>query len=225
MTSPIGSSNNLTSDGLMSYCQDQLDSIDGEINSTMEDDQNATQVSQQLQSVIEQFQQYSNGVSNDSQTCAKLETALGNVIQLMQNTDPTNSQLGPLIQTYNNMVWSGTGGGPLPSGSTSGSGSSAAVAEYAASSSSSSTPQFIDPTDHAPDQNGPQGDNNLASGEMSSYLSTLQGASSALDSGSEMNLVTLQSLMSQRQTAISLTTNLIESLGDQTNSIASNIGH
>jgi hypothetical protein len=185
----------------MSYCDSQLDSIDGEIDTTMESDNNATQVSQQLQGVIETFQQNSTGVNNDSSTCATLETALGSVVTQMQATDPNNPNLGPLTQTYNNMVWSGTGG------------------------SVGSGPQFIDPTGHPAVPNGPQGDGTLSTDEMSSYINTLQGASSSLDSGSEMNLVEIQSLMSQRETAIQLTTNLVQSLGDQTNSIVSNIGH
>jgi len=200
MTTAIGSSNSLTSDSLMSYCDSQLDSIDGEIDTTMESDNDATQVSQQLQGVIETFQQNSGGVNSSFNSCASLESALGNVVTQMQQTDPSNPNLGPLTQTYNNMVWSGTGGTPAYGG-----------------------PQLM--PGFPPVQNGPQGDGTLSTDEMNSYISTLQGASSSLDSGSEMSLVEIQSLMSQRETAIQLTTNLVQSLGDQTNSIVSNIGH
>jgi len=200
-TTAIGSSNSLTSDSLMNYCDSQLSSIDGEIDTTMESDNDATQVSQQLQGVIETLQQNSTGVNNNSNACEALETSLGNVVTQMQATDPNNPNLGPLTQTYNNMVWSGSGG------------------------FANNGPQFIDPTGHPPVQSGPQGDGTLSTDEMNSYISTLQGASSSLDSGSEMSLVEIQSLMSQRETAIQLTTNLVQSLGDQTNSIVSNIGH
>jgi len=200
MTTAIGSSNSLTSDSLMSYCDSQLDSIDGEIDTTMESDNDATQVSQQLQGVIETFQQNSGGVNSSFNSCASLESALGNVVTQMQQTDPSNPNLGPLTQTYNNMVWSGTGGTPAYGG-----------------------PQLM--PGFPPVQNGPQGDGTLSTDEMNSYISTLQGAAGSLDSGSEMNLVQIQSLMSQRETAIQLTTNLVQSLGDQTNSIVSNIGH
>jgi|HubBroStandDraft_2_1064218.scaffolds.fasta_scaffold06545_5 hypothetical protein len=200
MTNAIGSSSGLSSDSLMNYCSSQLDSIDNAIDTTMETDQNATQISQQLQGVIETFQQNSTGITSDTASCAKLETSLAAVITQMQNTDPDNPNLGPMIQTYNNMVWSGSG------------------------TTGSNAMQYIDPTDYPAQQVGPQGDGTLSSGEMSGYISTLQGASSSLDSGSEMNLVELQSLMSQRETAISLTTNLVQSLGDQANTIASNIG-
>ncbi|HSQ65477.1 MAG TPA: hypothetical protein VLM85_19795 [Polyangiaceae bacterium] len=46
-----------------------------------------------------------------------------------------------------------------------------------------------------------------------------------LNSGTELSMINLQSLMSQRQSAIQMCTNLIQSLGDQMNKIAQNIGH
>jgi hypothetical protein len=199
MTNAIGSSSGLTPDALMNYCSSQLDSIDSAIDTTMESDQDATQVSQKLQGLIETFQQSSNGVTNDPGTCQALESGLGSIISSMQNTDPNNPNLGPMIQTYNDMVESGTG-------------------------PSASTP-YIDEAQYAPKATANNNDNTYGADEMQGFISTLQGASSSLDSGSEMNLVQLQSLMSQRETAISLTTNLVQALGDQTNSIASNIGH
>jgi hypothetical protein len=45
-----------------------------------------------------------------------------------------------------------------------------------------------------------------------------------LNSGSELSMISLQSLVSQRQQAIQVCTNLIQSLGDQCNKIAENIG-
>ena len=54
---------------------------------------------------------------------------------------------------------------------------------------------------------------------------TVGGLQKDLNAGAELNMINLQSLMSQRQTAIQLTTNLVQSLGDQMNKIAANIGH
>jgi hypothetical protein len=45
-----------------------------------------------------------------------------------------------------------------------------------------------------------------------------------LNSDSELTMINLQSLMSQRQTAVQLTTNLVQSLGEQTSDIAKNVG-
>lgn len=46
-----------------------------------------------------------------------------------------------------------------------------------------------------------------------------------LNSGAELSMINLQSLMSQRQQAIQICTNLVQSLGDQCNKIAENVGH
>jgi hypothetical protein len=67
-------------------------------------------------------------------------------------------------------------------------------------------------------------DQNLAASEVDTYGQDLTDAANDLNSSSELQMVQLQSLMSQRQTAISLTTNLVQSLGDEQNKIADNIG-
>jgi hypothetical protein len=53
------------------------------------------------------------------------------------------------------------------------------------------------------------------------YLNTLN---KQLESSAQLEMIKLQSLMSARQTAIQLSTNLVSALGDSTKSIASNIG-
>ena len=53
----------------------------------------------------------------------------------------------------------------------------------------------------------------------------LSSAAKDLSSSSELSMINLQSLMSQRQQAIQVCTNLVQSLGDQCNKIAENVGH
>ena len=53
----------------------------------------------------------------------------------------------------------------------------------------------------------------------------LSSAAKDLSSSAELSMINLQSLMSQRQEAIQLATNLVQSLGDQANKIAENVGH
>jgi hypothetical protein len=67
-------------------------------------------------------------------------------------------------------------------------------------------------------------DGNASQDETTSIAQQLSDAASGINSDSELQMVQLQSLMSQRQTAISLTTNLVQSLGDQESKIADNIG-
>jgi hypothetical protein len=49
--------------------------------------------------------------------------------------------------------------------------------------------------------------------------------SANLGKDSELGMISLQSIMSQRQSAIQICTNLVQSFGDQMNKIAANIGH
>jgi hypothetical protein len=60
--------------------------------------------------------------------------------------------------------------------------------------------------------------------DITNIETDLKNDVSDLSAGAELNMIQLQSIMSQRQTAIQLTTNLVQSLGDQTNKIADNIG-
>jgi hypothetical protein len=71
----------------------------------------------------------------------------------------------------------------------------------------------------------PKGDNQFGTDELQGYGQALSDAAGSLNSDSELAMVHLESLMSQRQTAVTLTTNLVQSLGDQENKIADNIGH
>jgi hypothetical protein len=68
-------------------------------------------------------------------------------------------------------------------------------------------------------------DNALSDTEVKAMLNNIETATKDINSGSELQMINLQSLMSQRQSAVQLTTNLVQSLGDQMNKIAANIGH
>jgi hypothetical protein len=60
---------------------------------------------------------------------------------------------------------------------------------------------------------------------MASLINATKNHQSELNSDAEIDMIRLQSLMSQRQTAIQLTTNIVQSLNDQANKIVANIGH
>jgi hypothetical protein len=64
----------------------------------------------------------------------------------------------------------------------------------------------------------------FSSTQVQGWTDTLKNVDSDLSSGAELNMIQLQSLMSERQVATQLTTNLVQSLGDQMNKIADNIG-
>lgn len=203
------SSASLTPDALMAYCQARLDSIDGQVGGIFSEQEVRNGEASALQQVIAAFQTYSAGVnSGDSQgasKCATMEASLSGLIQQIKASDPGFPDLGKLEQTYNDLLYSGTG--------------------PQAETATTPTLQYWDKATYPPNQNGPEGDNILDSDEVQSAIQSLQGCASDLNSGSELQMIQLQSLMSERQTAVELTTNLVQSLGDQSEKVAENIGH
>jgi hypothetical protein len=197
----------LTPDGLMAYCQAHLDSIDSQVRSSFDSQQRGAADVARINKVLADLKDAPpNGTDGNFDRCAALETSLGSAITDLQASDPHCPALPGLIQTYNNMVWSGTGG--------------------TLDGKSFPGPAFIDVNDYPPDRSqGSQGDKNLSGPELQGFGQAVQDAAGTINSQSELQLIQLQSLMSQRQTAISLTTNLVQSLGDQQNKIAENIGH
>jgi hypothetical protein len=198
---------NLSPDSLMAYCQARLDSIDGQVNTLFNGEQQNASATGQIDKVISDLKEYDASDVKDAATCKQLESEFQGLILSLKNSDPSCPQLPTLTKTYNEMVWSGDGG-----------------AKHTGSSDPRD-PDFIDLAQYPPDRSGPQGDNILSSQELQGYAQTLSDAAANLNSNSELGMVQIQSLMSQRQTAITLSTNLVQSLGDQANKIADNIGH
>lgn len=194
----------LSPDALMSYCQTRLDSIDGQIKESFASQQNSAAIINQITSFADTLHGFNSDV-NGASDCRDLETQFQTTIQSIQTTDPNCAALPDIIKAYNTMVYSGDGG--------------------AAFLHSTSGPDMIDPGQYPPSTDSQQGNDNLSTPELQGYTTTLTDAASNLNSAAELSMVQLQALMSQRQTAISLTTNLVQSLGDQENKIADNIGH
>jgi hypothetical protein len=195
----------LSPDALMAYCQARLDSIDGQFNQLVADQSKRNGEATNLQQVIATFQKYAGGVDkNDSDKtgkCLDMETALSNYIAQIKATDPNFPDLGKLEQTFNELLYTGTGPQTDP------------------------PLDYIDEGTYPYDSKAPGPDSALSSDEAQGFLQSLQGVGSDLNSGAELQMIQIQSLMSQRQTAVELTTNLVQSLGGQSEKIAENIGH
>jgi hypothetical protein len=70
------------------------------------------------------------------------------------------------------------------------------------------------------------GDDNTYSGdEVTGTTKFLDGIGKDLESQAALNMIRLQSIMSSRQTAVQLATNMVSNLGETTKSIVTNIGH
>ena len=60
--------------------------------------------------------------------------------------------------------------------------------------------------------------------EIAGFAAEMKKMSSTIESNSQMNMITIQSLMSNRSSAIQLVTNMVQGLGDSSKSIAANVG-
>jgi hypothetical protein len=188
----------LTPDALLAYCESRLSSIDGQVRGAFGAQQLRNSETSAIQRALQTFQENTGGVTNDATSCTAMEKALHDLIAQLKASDPGCPELPKLKQTYNDLLYSGTG--------------------------PTSALPYEDQTLYPPKHTDPPGDKTLDSTEMQAFIGSLQSSASDLNSNSELQMIQLQSLMSQRQTAIQLTTNLVQSLGDQAQKIAENIG-
>jgi hypothetical protein len=210
MPMPVGMSDQT----MMEYCEAQMQSLSGQMDNIFSQQEQNNDDANGLAQVIAVFQQYSGGISSKDPDpkgeCTQVEQALYNYITQLQGTNPNFADMGKLIQTYNNLLYSGTG----PIGS-------------ASNPNDPNAPYlpFINENEYPPVTNGYSTDNSIGDTEMQGYLQSLNGVQSDLTSGNQMNMIELQSLASQQQTAVQLTTNIIQSLDDATQKVAENVGH
>jgi hypothetical protein len=62
------------------------------------------------------------------------------------------------------------------------------------------------------------------SDEMNGFMSTVQSMQQSINQDGELEMLQMQSMMSQRQQALQLCTNMIQSLGQSSQAICSNVG-
>jgi hypothetical protein len=67
-------------------------------------------------------------------------------------------------------------------------------------------------------------DDHYFSPEIETGTKTIDGIMKQLEASAQLEMITLQSLMSSRQTAVQLSTNLISALGETSRSIVANVG-
>jgi hypothetical protein len=214
----------ITPEGLMAYCQSRMSSIDTQINTAFTQQQNATSIQQILAGVVQQFQNTANGTGTsngnltpDKQTCEQLEMSLEQAIAQVQSVDPNSPVIAQLEQLHDAVMATGSGPFQDSNGVTHGyyAGGTTTVGGQVLGTGTSPPAMSTDTSQ----------DSTISAQEMSAFTGTLTTINSGLNSGSELQMIQLQSLMSQRQTAIELCTNLVQSLGDTTEKIAENIGH
>jgi len=212
---------NVSADSLLAYCQMQLDGLDGEIK-VQTDAQNTAlkerEAIQQAQQVLEQFGTDGPQNPTDMQTCYN---ALGKVIDQLGPNDPAAEQVAqfrdsmcnqygykparPLTQAENTELeidQANEGMGGLMGG------------VFAANASTLQEISTTGTLGRAPD---------ASSKEWSGTTDALDNIAGDIKDGAEIQMLQLQDLVSQRQAAVQLVTNMMSKMDDSTLSIAKNV--
>jgi len=207
----------LTPEALMVYCQTRLQGIDSQVQTAMTSQQNTNWEQGQIAGILSELSTDSadttNGVMNNPQECKTIEQNLENLITQIQAKDPGCSQLGQLEQLHDSIMATGTGPYQDASGLTHG---------FYYGGDPAKTPTGL--TTPPGDVSKSGADNTISTDEFTNFTNTLNNINSSLSSGAEMGMINIQSLMSDRTTAIQLTTSILQSYDDGVEKIADNIG-
>jgi hypothetical protein len=201
----------LTPEALMVYCQTRLQGIDSQIQAAMAQQENINSEQNAIGSLLNEVASDtaaagSNGLMSSPQECQTLEQNLENLITQIQANDPGCSQLGQLELLHDTVM--ATGSGP----------SSTHGYYYGGDPTKPPTGQTP-----PPNVNDSQ-DNQFGTNELQNFTATLNQINSSLGSGAELGMIQIQSHMSDRTTAIQLTTSILQSYDDGLSKITDNIG-
>jgi hypothetical protein len=204
----------LTPEALMVYCQTRLQGIDSQIQAAMTKQQNISNEQNSIGGILQDLSNDSalagSGLMNSPQACQQLEQKLEDLITQIQKTDPGCSQLGQLEQLHDTVMATGTG-------------------PYADSLGQHGYYYQGDPTAKPIGQTPPPDvdhstDNELSAGEITGFTNTLNTINNSLSSGAEIGMIQIQSNMSDRTTAIQLTTSILQAYDDGLSKIVDKIG-
>jgi len=212
----------LTPDALIEYCQTRLQGIDSQIGSAMNQQQSVNWEQSQVQTILTEISTdegtvNKNGDMTNVQETQALEQNIENLIEEIKVRDPDCAQLGQLEQLHDDVMATGTGpyttAGPPPQ----------THGYYCSTTNSPGDPPA--PNGTTPPANATTyDDGKIDTTEFQAFTSTLTGINNNLSSGAELQMINIQSLMSQRTTAIQLTTNILQAYDDGLSKVADNIG-
>lgn len=194
----------LTDTSMLAYCGSQLQGIDGEIQKMFADQQKQNEEQQIINQALQVLQGCADGTLDSSgasapnhDECVAMEQALESAISQIEAIDPKASCLTDLKHIHDNLMATGTGGNDPAVGH----------GYY-----------FGAPTDK-----NPTPDCNIKSTEMAQFIQALQNVGSGLNNDAQLRMIQIQSLVSEQQTAVELTTNIMQSLDDANKKVVENI--
>jgi hypothetical protein len=153
-----------------------------------------------------------------------IDSQMDSIFQAQESYNKLTTDIDSLASNLNQYESTGIGTGPGDQTASPAFTSATNSLNQLISEANTTDPQVASELQGAMNTLNNGGDTFVSTDEITNIEKTLQQASSDVGAGAELNMINLQTLMSQRQTAIQLTTNLVQSMGDQMNAIATNIG-
>jgi len=218
--SPSGGVPYLTPDAVLSYCGAMLQGLDTQIESSMNQQVVANQASQAISSITADINNLSADGWQLSQSPASGTQILG-AIQQQINELPPNSQGAQMLIQLRDTIADRIS----PGLSTILDGPNAYADYWSQVGTANVTTESDAQVLGGLKPPLPTGTNQIdPTADVKSWLTTLQGDQTTLDNDSQLQMVSIDSLVSQRQTAVGLATDLVQSMGDTTKSIVDKIG-
>jgi len=194
----------LTDASMLAYCGSQMQQIDSQIQTMFASQQKQNQEQQIINQALQVLQGCADGTLDGNgnsapsrKQCLAMQHALEQAISQIEDMDPNAACLPQLKQLHDNLMATGTG--PKTNGDTHG--------FYGSG-----------PTDA-----NPTPDSTISGQEMSGFINSLQNIGSGMNSDAQLRMIQIQSLVSQQQTAVELTTNIMQSLDDSMKKVVDNI--
>jgi hypothetical protein len=207
----------LTPEALMVYCQTRLQGIDSQISAAMTQQENINSEQTSIGKLLTEVSNDSaaasgsTGLMNNPAECKLLAQNIETLITQIQQDDPGCSQLGQLELLHDTVVASGSGTYTDPTGLFHG--------YY-----NGGNPMGLPGSSTPPPNVNQTADNQFGTNELSNFSATLTTINSSLGGNAELGMIQIQSHMSDRTTAIQLTTSILQSYDDGLSKIADNIG-
>jgi hypothetical protein len=209
----------LTPEALMTYCETRLDGIDSQITTAMTQQQSINSEQTAIQGLLTNLSTDSanigTGVMDNPTECKNLAQEFENAITNIQANDPTSPALAQLEQVHDALMATGSG----PYTTTNDQGVTVLHGYYNGGDPTQLPTGSIPPANVNNDHDG-----TIGSSEFTTFTNALTSVNSSLGSKAELQMINIQSLMSQRTTAIQLTTNILQAYDDGLSKVTDNIG-
>jgi hypothetical protein len=206
----------LTPDALMTYCQTRLQGIDSQVQKAFAEQQNMNKDTSTLSDLANQLQLPDHDLKLGDKA-DDFKEALHDAQKMSAAADKClDPDTKAKLQKAANAIYEKLSKVV---------GDKEATNNYQGAIGPGTPDSFVDTVFNKYSNTVPDEDNTM---KVDAYKSATQDAVKAIQqdvsSAAELAMINLQSLMSQRQEAIQLATNLVQSLGDQCNKIADNVG-